>query len=421
MKLKTFFLTFAIVFTSFLSATAQTSSDYADTPYWYLGVKGGAQVVPTNFSFPSLIAPSVGINFGRQFFPEFGVRADFQGIWSKTGFKSVDETDNFKYLTGDLDLIFNLTNIFSSNPHRSTISLVTGVGLNYSWETECASNYPWIDRTIVSHDYLWSHNFRLGALVDYNINRNWALNLEVAANNLQEEFNSKWNARTDWQFTAMLGLQYRWGHSSGSDVVREILTPAQTCPTCGKAIDQCQYRGNHPKCSTCGKLLDNCQYAGNHPKCSTCGKLLENCQYAGNHPKCQTCGKLLENCQYNGNHPAASVVEATEEVKPLHVDIFYDLDKYNIRPSEQSKLKVVSEYVKKNNISRIVIKGYADVETGNPRYNQGLSENRVNGIKNELVKTYGIPASKIETSAFGDKVQPFSINDKNRYVSVDVM
>ena len=57
------------------------------------------------------------------------------------------------------------------------------------------------------------------------------------------------------------------------------------------------------KCSVCGKPVNNCTYKGNHPKCSVCGKVKERCPYKGNHPKCSTCGKYKDQCPYKGNHP----------------------------------------------------------------------------------------------------------------------
>ena len=77
----------------------------------------------------------------------------------------------------------------------------------------------------------------------------------------------------------------------------------KTCDICAKPLSQCDYGGKHPYCQTCGKLKERCEYRGEHPVCQTCGKLKERCEYRGEHPVCQTCGKLKEQCEYKGEHP----------------------------------------------------------------------------------------------------------------------
>ena len=64
------------------------------------------------------------------------------------------------------------------------------------------------------------------------------------------------------------------------------------------------------------------------------------------------------------------------------------------------------------------ITGYADKGTGNARINKKYSQERANKFKDELVKNYGINASRIITDAKGDTVQPFADNDKNRCVII---
>ena len=65
--------------------------------------------------------------------------------------------------------------------------------------------------------------------------------------------------------------------------------------------------------------------------------------------------------------------------------------------------------------SELIVKGYADVKTGNPEYNMELSKRRAEVVKNKLIR-YG--ATNVSIEAFGDTVQPFADNDMNRVAIV---
>lgn len=67
------------------------------------------------------------------------------------------------------------------------------------------------------------------------------------------------------------------------------------------------------------------------------------------------------------------------------------------------------------NHKTLVVKGYADAQTGNPEYNMELSKKRAEAVKAKLIE-YGATDVKIE--AYGDTVQPFADNDMNRVAIV---
>ena len=80
----------------------------------------------------------------------------------------------------------------------------------------------------------------------------------------------------------------------------------------------------------------------------------------------------------------------------------------------------MSEFIRTHNVGTVSVKAYADRETGNPTYNQALSERRANTIVEKLTQVYGIPSNRIESRAYGDKVQPFAENDLNRVVIINI-
>ncbi|HMH50026.1 MAG TPA: OmpA family protein [Candidatus Acidoferrum sp.] len=81
-------------------------------------------------------------------------------------------------------------------------------------------------------------------------------------------------------------------------------------------------------------------------------------------------------------------------------DILFDFDKSNVRSNETSKVSDIATYVQKNPTTMIGIDGYADPR-GSDKYNQALSERRVNAIRDALMKA-GVARDKIQTGAFGE-------------------
>lgn len=80
-------------------------------------------------------------------------------------------------------------------------------------------------------------------------------------------------------------------------------------------------------------------------------------------------------------------------------DFLFDFDKSEVRNTETGKVTKLVDYMKDNPNIMIGIDGHADPR-GSDAYNQPLSQRRVDAIKASLV-TAGIPASKIQTGAFG--------------------
>lgn len=85
-------------------------------------------------------------------------------------------------------------------------------------------------------------------------------------------------------------------------------------------------------------------------------------------------------------------------------DIFFDYDKYDVRPSDQASLQGDAEFLKSHPNMNITIEGHCD-ERGSTEYNLALGDNRANAVKTALVQL-GIPASRLRTISYG-KEKPF--------------
>ncbi len=97
------------------------------------------------------------------------------------------------------------------------------------------------------------------------------------------------------------------------------------------------------------------------------------------------------------------------------IDIFFNLDKYNIRPDQESSVDLVAKIMNDNPDCRVQLDGYADKGTGNPPHNMTLSENRVKTVEQTLIEK-GVSADRITISYHGDTVQPF-VREMNRAVT----
>ncbi|MCM1163801.1 MAG: OmpA family protein [Muribaculaceae bacterium] len=76
----------------------------------------------------------------------------------------------------------------------------------------------------------------------------------------------------------------------------------------------------------------------------------------------------------------------------------------------------IAEYLKANPNTNIVIRGYADKDTGTSAYNMKLSKRRAQAVADILTGDYGIDASRLVLDAEGSDVQPYETNAWNRIV-----
>ncbi len=193
---------------------ADNGKDYKPFPHMFVGLQGGAQTTFTNYDNLKLITPTASVSFGAWFTPVVGARLHVNGIWNKGGFH--DSTQDFKYdykyVTTDLDLLFNLCTLFGKKGYYPVNAyLIGGFGLNYAWDNDDAYAHRDV-MPLAWEDNRLNHNVRVGTMLDFNLCKHLSLNLEVAANSLNDRYNSKVNDKDDWSLTAQLGLAYKFGY-----------------------------------------------------------------------------------------------------------------------------------------------------------------------------------------------------------------
>jgi peptidoglycan-associated lipoprotein len=88
-------------------------------------------------------------------------------------------------------------------------------------------------------------------------------------------------------------------------------------------------------------------------------------------------------------------------VPPLQLSsIYFDYDKYDIRPDAQMVLSENGKSLTEHSTATIRIEGNCD-ERGTEQYNLALGEKRANSARDYLVN-YGIEASRMTTISYGE-------------------
>lgn len=331
------------------------SEKYEFRPHWYVQANGGVGYTIGETRFMDLLSPAASFNVGYQFTPIFSLRAGGSGWEGRGGFpRALFNSYNFNYIQGNVDALFNLSNLFGSYRHDRTWNwyAFAGLGVNYAFNNSGAVSmskryvmqYLWYDR-------LLSPITRAGAGLDLRITDYISLNIEVNANALTDRFNSKKAGNLDWQFNALAGLRINLGKPyTKTEAIYATAVVEEEKPEATVVKET---------------------------------------------PK--------------------PVVKADNVVKfePMTQNIFFDINKSVIRDDQSEKIDALVQFMNKYPKTRITIISYADKHTGNATINSRLSVERSDAVA-EALKARGISADRISTSSKGDTEQPFQVNEENR-------
>ena len=341
------------------AAQAQTNSW---TSYSYVEAQGGVQLTSTNAPMDKLITPTAALSFGHYFSPVVGARLHVNAWQAKSGFNSIDKYYKWKYITPDLDLMLNLTNMFSEGSDNFlNVILLGGVGLNYAWDNDELKdlNIP-ADVTPLAWDKnRLSHNLRAGLRLETNQAKRLGVSLEVNANSLSDRFNSKTNDADDWMFTAMLGVNFRFGHKKAAP--KYVTKTIEVIDTFW--VDE----------ATTIKVMEK------QPKTKTETKHM----------------KMNEAIFFQIRESDANAASGIDEA-----------------------IKKVADLMKCSDDAQFTVTGYADKGTGSAKQNKKYAQKRADDVAKKLVEEHGLDAKRLKTDSKGDTVQPFEENDKNRCVIV---
>ena len=352
-------LTAAVALLMAGAAQAQTNTW---TSYSFVEAQGGVQLTSTNAPMDKLITPTAALSFGHYFTPVVGARLHVNAWQSKSGLASTEQYYKWKYVTPDLDLLVNLTNLFGKgSDHALNVILLGGVGLNYAWDNDELKdlNLPANTMPLAWDKNRLGHNLRAGLRLETNQAKPFGVSLEVNANSLDDRFNSKTNDADDWMFTAMLGLNFRFGHKKAAP--RYVTKTIEVIDTF--EVDEpitIKVKEKQPKTKTETKHM-----------------------------------KMNEAIFFKIRESDANAASGIDEA-----------------------IKKVAELMKCSDDAMFTVTGYADKGTGSAKMNKKYAKQRADDVAKKLVEQYGLDAKRLKTDSKGDTVQPFEENDKNRCVIV---
>lgn len=357
-----------------MSASAQEQQTIeVFNPHWYLQLQGGAQYTLGERDFSDLISPNAQVTVGYNFNPIVGARLSVNAWQSKAGstIENVEYAWKWKYVAPSLDVTVNLSNLFCGyNAYRVfNLGIFAGIGANIAFDNDEAVNvnnrlnalYPGYMRP--NNDqwlrYIWDGtkvrvNGRAGLTADFRVSNRVSVGLEAQANILSDHYNSKKAPNSDFYFNALAGVKIALGDTHRSKVVEP-----------------------------CNQIVE---------KIVEVPKIVE---------------KIVE--------VPAPVSNQVAQVEPLKETFFYAIRLSD--PTANATIDKIVEWCNKYPTKGISISGYADKGTGNPKINQGYAKQRADKVA-KILQQRGVAASRMTVNSYGDTVQPFAENDKNRCVIV---
>ncbi len=353
-----------------LSASAQEqkgTTEYIFEPNWYIQVQAGARYTTGETDFGKLISPTVQAAVGYNFNKALGARLGVNFWQSKGGYDiaaagSVPayKTDyKFTSIAPALDLTLNLANLINGIPTKWEYGLFAGVGLNI--------------RSAANDDVKAIANYLSTAYVDKNV-------YAPMPDDYMESgvfLTGRAGAFVNYKITDQFAI--------GLEVNGNLLS------------DKFNYKKAGNPDSYFNAML-GIKYAFG-PTYST--RFIPDPE-----PEIKYVEKIVE-----------KIVEAPcpePAVEPLRRDIFFLINKYNIRETEEQKVRDVVDYLRANQGAKVQVTGYADAGTGNDKINDRLAAQRADAVVKMLTQKYGIPADRISYDSKGARVQPFADNDSNR-------
>ena len=399
MKLNKIFLTASLLMAGVCANAQETVTEYVFQPHWYGQLQIGGQETLGEGSFGQLLSPNAQLAVGYKFNPYFGLRLAVNA-WQSRGVLNLTKTNlNFgygeviaeplldhkgyrwNYVAPTLDAVVDLTNLIGGyNPTRVVeVNFIAGLGANIAFNNKKARqlniraaealNKQWLAENKTTSNQMTGYDgfkalgsawggcqgFMLGQFgfgLNFNCSSRFQVGLELMANVLSDRYNSKTGPNTDWYFNGLVGIGYSFG----------------------------------PKYQTVTKVIEP------EPEPVVVEKVVE---------------KIVE--------VPVQVEEKKVEKEVLRRDVFFLINKYDIRPQEMEKVAQVAEYLQTHPNATVTITGYADKGTGSKAYNLRLSAQRSQAVAKALQDQYFIPASRIIVKSMGeDMFQPYPDPVQNR-------
>ena len=366
-----------------LTASAQEqkgTTEYVFEPHWYVNIQPlGVQYTLGEIGMKDLMSYNIQAAVGREFNKVIGARLAINAWRSRGGSKihyyDQLEAEKYKwkwnYIAPTVDVTFNISNLISGvNPKRVfTFGAFAGLGANIAWGNGEAADAD-VDMRNRTTAY-------------------WTVNNTLIRDASTQE-----------------GLEYLWDGTKTRLVLQAGLTGDvklndKLALTLEVSANTTNDRYNSKKASNWDWYFN--ALAGLKVNL---GPTYSTKFIPAPEPEIRYVEKIVEKIvEVPAPAPAA--------VEPLRRDIFFLINKADIRTSEAPKVADIVTYLNENKNAKVQVTGYADAGTGNDRINDRLSAKRADAVVKAL-KDAGISADRISFDSKGARVQPFADNDSNR-------
>ncbi len=368
MNFKKILLSATILLGGVCAANAQeTVTEYTFFPHWYGQLQIGAQETVGEAPFGRLLSPNAQIALGYKFNPYIGMRLNVNSWQSKAALDKPTGGQykwKWNYVAPAVDAVVDMTNLIGGfNPNRLVeVDVFAGIGLNIGFNNDEAQDvakaYPTLYDGAPALGNLWDGTkarflMQFGFDINFNIAERWQLGLELMANNVDDNYNSKVGSNLDWYINALVGVKYFFGPRS--ETITRVIEPPVAEP----------------------KIIE---------------RVVE---------------KVVE-------VPAPAPVEK-KEAQVIRRDVFFKINTTNISSSEMTKVAAIADFLKANPNAKVTITGYADKGTGSLALNLRLAAKRAEAVANALRTQYGISTDRMTVKSMDEaEEQPYPDPVQNR-------
>jgi outer membrane protein OmpA-like peptidoglycan-associated protein len=320
------------------------------------------------------LTAAYNLGFGKWISPYMGWRIDMLGgalHWDTHTFSKA------KYVTANLDFMWNMLNSVHGVNTSRVFSLVPFVGLGgtFCWDYHASAAND-VNRHGKVKRNQWTLPVSAGLQLKFRLCRTVDFFMEGRAQFYGDNFNNTVYGRPiDICVSAVGGLTVKFGGDSF------------------KFFNPCDYM------SYIGNLNNQVNELRDALAATTVALAAAEAQLP---------------CPEAAPIPPTDVVVL--EQTPLMATVRFAIDSSAISAQEQVNVYNVAQWMQQNPEQNVVILGYADRDTGTADYNMTLSQRRAQAVMSTLVNDYGIDSSRLSIKAEGSSVQPYDVNNWNRIV-----
>lgn len=344
---------------------------------WFITAQGGGNVLFSNHDihadFKNRVGASANIFLGKWFTPVWGFRLGgsgmiLRGATTQTGaffdphgsmipgnHGEQYYTERFATLGPEMDIMLSMTNwLCGYNPNRVYNGVLHVGGGGYWTFVHSANDHKWHD----AHNHTLFAN--IGYTNNFSLNKHIDIFLDVQATVMDcDLFDHDSGKDVAAVVSAQLGLTYKFNKTDWNCPVTAV------CPT--------------------WKYTD-----------AEGDALTARLANADN--KIRDLQRQLDDCL---NRPSQDCVSSL-------ATIYYPINVSTLTKREETLVQSMANTMKANPDKRYILTGWADNYTGNDEINTRLRNQRVNGVKNCLIKA-GVPESQIETRIDANNLTDYGV------------